>query len=156
MDLEIRRLTHLIAEVLPQREANARNLLKAGLPDLDDRALRLLHRYETCCFRRLMWATNNMGCRHRVVTNGSNSSRDFASYKPLRNVNLSPDPIKQEPPRRPEPPVYPRPSLKNAIRPAAARILDEKPREHGQRVMSAMMTAQVQASASKTAKASSS
>ena len=72
---QIARLERLITEVLPARDEEERDLVKAGLPDLEDRALLRLHRYESRCFRRFAWATHQMQSRHRIVTSLSERSQ---------------------------------------------------------------------------------
>ena len=112
---EIARLEHLIADVLPARNTEDCDLRKAGLPDLGDRALLLVHRYELRCFRRLMWATEQMRSKHRNVISSNYPRSDSMDFKPLKNVKLSPEPIVETPAKRPDPSIYRRPLLQHSL-----------------------------------------
>ncbi len=108
---QIQRLERLISEVLPARDANERDLATAGLPDLDDRALLCLHRYEARCFQRLKWATHQMQSQHRVVTSVSENRREFAYSRPAESA---------------EPPVFRRPLLQHALDKKDLKFLEAK------------------------------
>ncbi len=126
---EMERLEHLISEVLPARNATDRDLVKAGIPDLDDRGMVRLHRYETRCFRRLMWATQQMQSQHRNVTSSSDRVRESDYSRPLKEVSFSSNPAVVIPARSVEPPVYQRPLLQHAIGAKAFKFLAAKLRE---------------------------
>ncbi len=117
---QIERLERLISDVNPTRDSDERDLRKAGLPDLDDRALLRLHRYESRCFRRLMWATHQMQSQHRVVASRPSWDRESGEPRPLRNFT-APPPVKSA-----EPPIYRRPLLQHALDRSDLKFLEAK------------------------------
>ena len=111
---QIERLERLIGEILPTRHADQRQLIQAGVTNLEDRALMRLHRYESRCFRRLMWATSQMRSKSKGVTLWPDPAREPAVSKPLTSGKLAVIPTAQELP------IYQRPSLKDSLEDNAA------------------------------------
>lgn len=117
---EIARLEQLISQVLPEQEASKLDLRKAGLPDLGDPDLVRLHRYESRCFRRLMWATQQMQSKHRMIMSSTDRVPEPSYHRPLRDMRPAPEiVVKSEPVRppvdSPEPAVYRRPLLQHVL-----------------------------------------
>ena len=124
--LQIQQLEHLILDVLPARNADKRELVKAGVPDLEDRALVRLHRYESRCFRRLMWATNQMRSKHKGVTLLTDPLKVPISSMPPQPVEELPKVVSSA---TSKPPLHRRPSLQHALDEKAVKYLAETMQE---------------------------
>jgi hypothetical protein len=116
---QVERLERLIGEILPARNTDQRQLIQAGVTNLEDRALMRLHRYESRCFRRLMWATGQMRSKSKGVTLWPEPAREPTVIRPLSNARLPREPIAQEPP------IYQRPSLRNSLEDNAVGVVGE-------------------------------
>ena len=112
---QVERLELLIGEILPARNIDHRQLIQAGVTNLEDRALMRLHRYESRCFRRLMWATSQMRSKSKGVTHWPEPAREPTVPTPLTNARLTKEPIAQDPP------LYQRPSLRDLLKAKASR-----------------------------------
>ena len=108
---QIAELERLIFEVLPAKEEDKRALIQAGMPDLEDRALMRLHRYESRCFRRLMWASSKMRSTHKGGTTMPEPTRATILPKPAVE-SLAP--------------VYRRPLLQHLLDKKAAKSLAKR------------------------------
>ena len=118
---QIEWLDRLIFETLPARDEDKRALIQAGMPDLEDRALVRLHRYEARCFRRLTWATQQMRLKHRNIAISSDPPRQPIFARP---------PLEQKSPtislKKPEPSIpSPRPPLAKGLEEKVKRFLSE-------------------------------
>jgi hypothetical protein len=111
---QLQQLEHLLLDVLPAKNEDKRELIKAGVPDLEDRALMRLHRYESRCFRRLMWATSQMRSKNKGVTLLTEPSRKPHFLVSTQAVESPPQPIA-------ETPIYHRPSLRDSLDEKAMR-----------------------------------
>jgi hypothetical protein len=114
---QIEWLERLVGEILPARHADQRGLIQAGVTNLEDRALMRLHRYESRCFRRLMWATGQMRSKNKGITLLPEPAREISVPRLVANGKLPKEPIAEEPP------IYQRPSLRDSLEERAARYV---------------------------------
>ena len=116
---QIQRLNRLKNVILPARAVQQHELAQVGVPDLKDPVLLRLHRYESRCFHRLRWASQQMKSQRRVTS--SMPEREREPMFPIPPRTTLPEPKYEATPQVPqpiEPPVYRRPMLREALSPA--------------------------------------